>query len=165
MAMQQDFSKYQAADPRRADEVPEGVIVSDDTRRTNRMPPGQIRTRKWPILHYSSVPIIELNEWRLDVFGLVETPLSFDWKQFQALPRVRVYSDFHCVTRWSRLDNIWEGVSVLELLNLAKPLAHAKYVVAHGYDGEWTTNLPFADFNVEDALLADRHDKIGRAHV
>ena len=69
-----------------------------------------------------------------------------------------VYGDFHCVTRWSRLDNVWEGVAVREIMNRAGVKAEAKFVVAHGYDSGWTTNLPLADFLTDDAVFADRHD-------
>src|SRR5207245_258978 len=80
------------------------------------------------------------------------------WDEFQALPRVRVFADFHCVTRWSRLGNLWEGVSIRTLLNPAVLLPQARFVVATGYDDGWTTNLPLADFLQDDVLLADRHD-------
>ena len=72
---------------------------------------------------------------------------------------MKVFSDFHCVTRWSRLGNLWEGVSTRELLKLAGgALSQAKYVLAYGYDGGWTTNMPLADFLSEDALVAVSHD-------
>jgi DMSO/TMAO reductase YedYZ molybdopterin-dependent catalytic subunit len=150
--------KYQTADPRRAETIEPGIIISPDTRREKRLPPGQTRTRKWPILHYGHVPTVSLDRWRLQIFGLVENAMTFTWPEFQSLPRVRVYGDFHCVTRWSRLDNVWEGVAVREIMNRAGVKADAKFVVAHGYDSGFTTNLPLADFLVEDALIADRHD-------
>ncbi len=150
--------KYQTADPRRAETIEPGIIISPDTRREKRLPPGQTRTRKWPILHYGHVPTVSLDRWRLEIFGLVENVLTFTWPEFQALPRVKVYGDFHCVTRWSRLDNVWEGVAVREIMNRADVKPDAKFVVAHGYDSGFTTNLPLADFLAEDALFADRHD-------
>jgi DMSO/TMAO reductase YedYZ molybdopterin-dependent catalytic subunit len=150
--------KYQSSDPRRAETIEPGIIISPDTCREKRLPPGQTRTRKWPILHYGHVPTISLDRWRLQVFGLVENALTFTWPEFQALPRVKVYGDFHCVTRWSRLDNVWEGVAVHEIMSRAGVKAEAKFVVAHGYDSGFTTNLPLADFLADDALFADRHD-------
>jgi DMSO/TMAO reductase YedYZ molybdopterin-dependent catalytic subunit len=153
-----DREKYQAFDPRPADAVAAGVIISPDTRRANRIPPGQTRTRKWPVLHYGRVPTVPLERWRLEVFGLVERPLKFTWSEFKALPRVQVYGDFHCVTQWSRLDNTWEGVSAAWLLEQAGVLPEARYVVLKGYDDGWTTNLPLADFLADDVLLADLHD-------
>lgn len=158
MPMKQDFSKYQEGEPPAPAAVPLGVIVSPDTRRDNRLPPGQQRTRKWPVLHYGRVPTLELATWTLEVQGLVEAPLSFTWERFRALPRIRVFSDFHCVTRWSRLGNIWEGVSAAEIMALAKVLPEARHVILHGYDDGWTTNVPLADFRGEDVLCADTHD-------
>lgn len=139
-------------------DVPTGIIISEDTRRANRIPPGQTRTRKWPVLHASEVPDVSTADWTLQIAGLVERPLSFTWNEFRALPRVKVFSDFHCVTTWSRLGNVWEGVSIHELLNRAGIKAEAKYVVAAGYDWGWTTNLPLADLLSHDVLVADTHD-------
>ena len=150
--------KYQVGEPHSPQQAPPGCIVSPDTHRANRIPPGQSRTRKWPVLHYGFVPTIELAQWRFTVSGLVENPLSFTWAEFQQLPRVKVFSDFHCVTRWSRLGNVWEGVSVREILTRAGVKPAAKYVLASGYDSGWTTNMPLSDFDVEDALFADIHD-------
>jgi DMSO/TMAO reductase YedYZ molybdopterin-dependent catalytic subunit len=138
---------------------PEGVIISPDTHRANRIPPGQSRTIKWPVLDAFGPPRISDKDWRLSILGLVNKPVDFDWQQFNTLPRVKVFSDFHCVTRWSRLGNIWEGVSTRHLLELAGGVkAEAKYVVAYGYDGGWTTNLPLAEFLAEDALVCTHHD-------
>ena len=155
----QDDPKYQPGEPARPSEIsdPE-IIISSDTHRANRIPPGQSRTRKWPVLHYGYVPTIDLSKWKLEIDGLVENPLSFTLDEFLALPRVKVFSDFHCVTRWSRLGNIWEGVSVKEVMRRAGVKPEAKFVIAQGYDSGWTTNLPLKDFDVEDALFADMHD-------
>jgi len=149
---------YQTGDPPAPDKQPEDVIVSPDTRRTTRIPPGQSRTRKWPVLDAFGTPQISPDKWRLQLFGLVERPLIFTLAEFKALPRVKVFADFHCVTRWSRLGNVWEGVSTHALLDRAGIKPEAKYVVCHGYDNGWTTNLPLADFLAEDALLADTHN-------
>lgn len=153
-----DDPKYQPAGPPEPGSVAADVIVSPDTRRSNRIPPGQARTRKWPVLHATDVPVISLNDWTLTLDGLVERPLQLRWDEFQALPRVKVFADFHCVTRWSRLGNLWEGVSVRHLLNLAGVKPEARFVVATGYDSGWTTNLPLSDFDQDDAVVVDRHD-------
>jgi len=148
--------------PERVDtpsDVPGDVIISPDTRRQNRVPPGQSRTKKWPVLDASGPPRVDLTQWRLRLSGLVNRPVEFTWQEFLDLPRVRVFSDFHCVTRWSRLGNIWEGVSTAELLARAGGFhAGARYVLAHCYDRGFTTNLPLADFLAEDALVAFHHD-------
>lgn len=140
-------------------DVPPGVIISPDTRRDNRIPPGQSRTLKWPVLDAFGPPRIDPAHWKLSLFGLVGQPIEFTWDQFNALPRVKVFSDFHCVTRWSRLGNIWEGVAVNELIARAGgPKPEATHVLAYGYDGGWTTNLPIAEFLAEDTLVATHHD-------
>lgn len=135
------------------------IIISPDTQRRNRVPSGQSRTKKWPVLDASGPPKIDLSTWKLRVFGMVEQPVEWTWPEFLALPRVKVFSDFHCVTRWSRLGNVWEGVSTRELLAGAGGAAsNAGFVLAHGYDRGFTTNLPLADFLGEDALVAIEHD-------
>ncbi len=137
------------------------MIISPDTKRTQRIPPGQSQTVKWPVLDASGTPPIDLARWRLDLFGLVNKEISLTWEEFNQLPKVEVFSDFHCVTRWSRLDNTWTGVSVAKLIELAGGInPEAKFVSAHGYDYGWTTNLPLADFLSEDALVATHHDGV-----
>ena len=158
MMLDQNDPKYQTGDPATPAGQGDDVIISPDTQRDLRIPPGQARTRKWPVLHYGSVAHISRDDWRLDILGLVETTLSLTWKEFQALPRVKVFSDFHCVTRWSRLGNLWEGVSTRTVLDLAGVSPEAKFALPMGYDRGWTTNLPLADFLAEDALFADTHD-------
>src|SRR5262245_32851756 len=95
--------KYQPDDPEGPEALAEDAIISPDTRREQRLPPGQSRTRRWPVLDAFGPPEIDLATWRLDVFGFVDTPGSLNWEEFQKLPRVKVFADFHCVTRWSRL--------------------------------------------------------------
>jgi DMSO/TMAO reductase YedYZ molybdopterin-dependent catalytic subunit len=158
MSLSEKDPKYQEGLPPVAGDFGSDVIISPDTRRDNRIPPGQSRTRKWPVLHASDVPNVPRESWKLEIGGLVEKPLSFSWDEFQKLPRVKVFSDFHCVTRWSRLGNLWEGVSVREIMNRAGINPAARFVVVTGYDWGWTTNLPLADFLAEDALFVDLHD-------
>lgn len=158
MAMSQDWTKYQPGEPPRAEDAPPGVIISPDVLRVERIPPGQVRTRKWPILHYGQVPAVDRANWRFTVVGQVERTLSYSWEEFQKLPRVTVLADFHCVTRWSRLGNYWEGVPVSYFMEQAGVKSEARFVIAHGRDDGWTTNMPLADFASEDALVADKHD-------
>ena len=130
----------------------------DDSIRTGdaRVPPGQYVTDKWPVLTYGSTPRIRPEDWELRVFGLVAEEAVFPWKRFQALPRVRVTADFHCVTRFSTLDNPWEGVATREILRHVRVDPEASHVMVHCYGG-YTTNLPLEDFLSEHALFADRH--------
>lgn len=140
-------------------DAPEGAIISPDTRRANRIPPGQSRTKKWPVLDASGPPRIDMESWKLRITGLANRVAEFTWQEFLELPRVQVFSDFHCVTRWSRLGNIWEGVSTRELARQAGGLRDgADFVLAHGHDRGFTTNLPIPDFLAEDALVAFQHD-------
>jgi len=154
-----DCGKTQGDDIPSPQGLPAEVIVSPDTRRDVRMPPGQSRTRKWPVLDASGPPAIDPGKWLFRIAGLVGKEVSWNWQEFLGLPRARVFADFHCVTRWSRLGNLWEGVSTRELIRMAggaRPDAH--YVMAYGYDRGWATNLPLEDFLAEDALVAIHHD-------
>jgi len=150
--------KYQKGEPPRPDEQPPGVVISPDTRRENRIPPGQSRTRKWPVLDAFGPPELDPAGWRLKIGGLVERPGELTLEALQALPEVKVFADFHCVTRWSRLGNLWRGVATRELLAHFGVRPEAKYVLARAYDHDWTTNLPLEAFLAEDALLAYEHD-------
>jgi DMSO/TMAO reductase YedYZ molybdopterin-dependent catalytic subunit len=135
----------------------EGIIYSPDTERKERVPPGQHLTDKWPVLHYGTIPKIDTTKWGLKIFGLVDHSLTLSYVEFMALPKIKVFSDIHCVTTWSRLNNLWEGVSTGELKNLIKIEPKAKYVIIHG-GGSFTTNLPMEDFFQTDVLFAIKHD-------
>ena len=129
-------------------------IARDLARRT---PPGQVLTTKWPVLTYGRTPRFDPRKWSFRAFGLVEEETSFSWEDLQALPRVEVACDIHCVTRWSRLDNRFEGVSVREIVRRVRPKPEAKYVMVHA-DPDYTTNLALADLVDDDVVLALRHD-------
>ena len=135
------------------------AIISPDTRRGERLPPNQVQTRKWPVLHVGQVPPFDPADWDFTVFPkpFVSDVLSFTWPQFLALPRVKVFSDMHCVTRWSKLDNLWEGVATRELLNHVTVSPTARFVMIHCEYG-FTTNLPINDFFADDCLFAYRHN-------
>ena len=151
--------KYQSHAPRKAEEITESdVIISPDTRRENRIPPGQSRTKKWPVLDAHGTPPVDLTTWKFEVDGLVENSLEFSLDSFLQLPPTKVYADFHCVTRWSRLDNVWTGVSTREIAARAGVKPEAKFVLAFGYDYGWTTNVPIDYFLKEDSLFAFMHD-------
>ena len=122
-----------------------------------RLPPGQVRTDKWPVLHHGSVPQVDLGTWDLRVYGSVERPARWNWTEFQALPRVTVRSDIHCVTRWSRFDNAWRGVAFAEVMRQVAPKSEARFAVIHAEQG-FTTNLALAELIKDDVLLAWQHD-------
>jgi DMSO/TMAO reductase YedYZ molybdopterin-dependent catalytic subunit len=137
--------------------APENVIESPDTKRKDRVPPGQRLVNEWPVLHAGSVQRIDTKEWRFRLFGRVARETELTFADFTALPRVKVHSDIHCVTTWSLLDNLWEGVSAFTVRDLCPPLPSARFVIVHAAGG-WTTNLPLADFLQEDVLFALSHN-------
>ncbi len=123
----------------------------------DRVPPGQYLTEKFPVLHYGSVPRVDLGSWDLRAYGAVDSPLTLSWDEFRGLPRKTVTTDIHCVTRWSKLDTTWEGVPIQAVLELAGVQPTATHVVAHAEQG-YTTNLPLDVLDDDDVLLADTYD-------
>jgi DMSO/TMAO reductase YedYZ molybdopterin-dependent catalytic subunit len=128
-----------------------------EMKQAGRLPPGQSLTLKWPVLHYGSVPRFDAKTWDFRVYGLVQYPLRLSWDEFNELPRIEHTSDFHCVTRWSRFDNRWTGVWFREILRRVQPLPAARYVLIHAEQG-FTANVPLADLDREEVLLATHHD-------
>jgi DMSO/TMAO reductase YedYZ molybdopterin-dependent catalytic subunit len=137
---------------------PRPTVISEDTHRARRIPPGQSETKKWPVLHYGDVPHVDLDSWQFRIEGLVANPWSCNWPQFRSLPWIDVKCDIHCVTRWSRLNNTFSGPSTKTVLEHAGPLdPRAKFVLVHCEQG-FTTNLPLDDFLGDDCLFAIEHD-------
>ena len=122
-----------------------------------KLPPGQSLTLKWPVLHYGSVPNFDPKTWDFKVYGLIDNRLKLTWAEFNALPKVQTMSDFHCVTRWSRFDNRWDGVAMQELLRRVHPKPDATHVLTHAEQG-FTANVPLADLDRPEVLLATHHD-------
>ncbi len=122
-----------------------------------RVPPGQTLTDKFPVLSYGPTPRFNPEKWDFRVVGLIAAPLYFNYQQFRALPQTKMIADFHCVTTWSRLDNVWEGVAVKDLMTMVKLAPSVSHVVLH-CDGGYTTNLPLEAFLDDDVILAHRHD-------
>jgi len=124
----------------------------------DRMPPGQTLTQGFPVLHDGSVPYYrDMSKWDLRIFGLVENEVQLSYKQFMALPRREFRNDIHCVTTWSKLDNVWEGVAASTVMEQVKLLPEAAYVMLHAEHG-WTTNLPLDDFLRETSFLGMKHN-------
>jgi DMSO/TMAO reductase YedYZ molybdopterin-dependent catalytic subunit len=137
--------------------ITERKLLEARMKEAGRLPPGQVATLKWPVLHVGDVPQFDPATWDLRTTGLVRQPLRLSWAGFQALPRTEITADFHCVTRWSRFDNHWEGVPFRAIRDLTEPLSSAAYVLVHG-DGRYTTNVSLEDLLGPNILLADRHD-------
>jgi DMSO/TMAO reductase YedYZ molybdopterin-dependent catalytic subunit len=136
---------------------PDPADIVDSPRQEPRLPPGQIVTEKWPVLHHGSIPKVDIARWDFRILGLVATPVRWTWDAFSSLPRAQVRSDIHCVTRWSRYDNLWEGVSIREVFRHVEVGPAAGFAVIHA-DGGYTTNLPLSELLQDDVLLADTHD-------
>jgi DMSO/TMAO reductase YedYZ molybdopterin-dependent catalytic subunit len=138
---------------------PRPRIISPDLARPKRLPPGQAETRKWPVLHFGDVPRIDLATWSFRISGLVKQERALGWEEFRKLPWIDVQCDIHCVTRWSRLNNVFSGPSTKTVLELAGGGAkfEAKFVLVHGTQG-FTTNLPLDAFLGDDCLFALEHD-------
>ena len=125
----------------------------------DRVPPGQHLTERFPVLHYGKVPSFDPSTWDLRIWGEVEEPVCWTWDEVMALPRVRLNLDLHCVTTWSKLDMVWEGISLRQLVDegLVRPKPSAEFVLQHA-DGGYTTNLPLAVMLQDNFLLATHCD-------
>jgi DMSO/TMAO reductase YedYZ molybdopterin-dependent catalytic subunit len=133
------------------------IIISPDTKRKERIPPGQHQDKSWPVLHAGSVHKTDFSTWKFKIWGLVEEEIELSFKEFMGLPKVNVFSDIHCVTTWSKLNNLWEGVRTSAIKDVVKILPEAKYVLVHAHKN-FTTNLSLEDFFAEDVLLATMHN-------
>lgn len=120
-----------------------------------RVPPGQYVTPGFPVLSAGPTPGISLDEWRIEVVGLVDRPRSWTWEEFTALPSEEITVDIHCVTKWSKLDSRWRGVPVDVLLDGVA--TEARHVMAHSYGG-YTTNLPIEAVSDGKAWIAYEYD-------
>ncbi len=120
-----------------------------------RVPPGQYVTADFPVLSAGPTPRVETADWRLSITGEIDQPLSWTWEQFRALDDEQVGVDIHCVTKWSKLDTTWAGVSLDTLL--AGVETAAEFVLVHSYGG-YTTNLPLADVIDGKAWVVHTYD-------
>src|SRR5262249_17351022 len=124
-----------------------------------RLPPGQYETRDFPVLSAGPTPRTSLATWDFTVRGQGGPGARWAWEEFQALPQEPVTTDIHCVTKWSKLDTVWEGVSVDTLFKeaLTRGVELAPYVLAMS-DGGYTTNLPLADVTGGKAWVAVKYN-------
>jgi DMSO/TMAO reductase YedYZ molybdopterin-dependent catalytic subunit len=124
---------------------------------TDRLPPGQYLTEKWPVLHYGSVPRVDLANWDFQIGGLVEQPVRLTYQELMALPRKTVQADVHCVTRWSMLDSTWEGIAVGEVMKLVRLKPGATHVLVRAEQG-FSANLSLNDFLRDENMLVDKRN-------
>ena len=145
--------------------------LEEQRRGEGRLPPGQSLTLKWPVLQYGSVPRVDLRTWDFRIDGLVEKPVRLTWEEFNRLPKTEIQCDIHCVTRWSRFDNRFEGVLFTEVMKLVKPKPaspaggpaspaggpEARFAIVRAEQG-YTANLPLADLMRPTTMFAFAHD-------
>ena len=122
-----------------------------------RLPPGQYVTRDFPVLSAGPTPRVPLETWSFRIDGLVREPIEWSWAQFQQLPSRSWTVDISCVTKWTKLDTQWQGVSVDTLLEHVDLGPQAAFVVAYSYGG-YTTNLPLPDVVNDQAFVAYGYD-------
>jgi DMSO/TMAO reductase YedYZ molybdopterin-dependent catalytic subunit len=140
-------------------EAPNRRTEEERLRHENRLPPGQALTLKFPVLHYGPVPSFNPATWDFRVWGEVEQEARWNWDEFNRLPRTRMTIDLHCVTRWSKVNTLWEGVSVRTLVEqgLIKLKPAAQFVMQHAEYG-FTVNLPLAVVLQDNFLLATHYN-------
>lgn len=129
----------------------------EEMKSSNRLPPGQSLTQKFPVLTYGPNPNFDPKTWDLRVFGEVEKEMKWTWDEFNALPMKTITVDIHCVTRWSKFDTTWTGVPFTEFVKLFGVKDNARYVIAH-CDYGYTTNLPLDAMMDEDVLLTPTYE-------
>jgi DMSO/TMAO reductase YedYZ molybdopterin-dependent catalytic subunit len=131
----------------------------DRLQKEGRLPPGQSLTQKFPVLHYGPVPGFNPATWDLHLWGEVKEEVKWNWDEFNQLPRTKITMDIHCVTRWSKFDTVWEGVSLRTLIdqNFVEILPSARYVLQHAEYG-FTVNLPLEVILQDNFLLATHYN-------
>jgi DMSO/TMAO reductase YedYZ molybdopterin-dependent catalytic subunit len=125
----------------------------------DRLPPGQYETRDFPVLSAGPTPRTPLSQWALTLRAADGGAATWNWGEFEALPRTQLKTDIHCVTKWSKFDTSWEGVSIDTLLDEAarRGVESAPFVMAIS-DGGYTTNVPLVDLTGGKAMVAFIYD-------
>jgi DMSO/TMAO reductase YedYZ molybdopterin-dependent catalytic subunit len=128
-------------------------------RQEGRLPPGQSLTNKFPVLHYGPIPPFDPAAWDFRIWGEVEQERRWSWPEFMALPRTRLRMDIHCVTRWSKFDTEWEGVSLKSLVETGQVTFKpgAQFVLQHCEHG-FTVNIPLGVALADNFLMATHFD-------
>ena len=129
--------------------------LEEKMRQEGRLPPGQSLTEKFPVLHYGPIPPFDESLWDFRIWGKVEKPLKLSWAEFSQLPRKVMNYDLHCVTRWSKFDTQWEGISIRCLIDsgLLKIQPSARFVMQRA-EYNFSSNLPLEIVLSERFMLA-----------
>jgi DMSO/TMAO reductase YedYZ molybdopterin-dependent catalytic subunit len=123
---------------------------------SDRVPPGQYLAKGFPVLTYGETPQIATDKWQLKIWGLATTKI-FTWSEMMAFPQSEFTADFHCVTRWSKLDVKWKGIKVTDFMSAIELEPQATHLMEHCYGG-YTTNLSLEDFLRPENFLAHTLD-------
>jgi DMSO/TMAO reductase YedYZ molybdopterin-dependent catalytic subunit len=124
---------------------------------SDRVPPGQSLTAKFPVLTYGATPRVRREDWRLRAWGLLDAERTWTWDEFLALPSQEQVCDIHCVTRWSKLDTRWRGIPFTAVLGELAPRPEADHVLIHCYGG-YTTNMRLDELLTDDVMFAYEYD-------
>lgn len=141
----------------KAERIKNTSVKANNSEFGDRLPPGQVLTERFPILHEGEIPTYDLAQWDLQVFGNVEKELTFTYEDILNLPQTTIVCDIHCVTRWSRFDNTFTGVKFSDFLKMAGITPKSQYVMVHA-DHDYTANLKLEDLMRDDVLLAYRFE-------
>jgi DMSO/TMAO reductase YedYZ molybdopterin-dependent catalytic subunit len=132
-----------------------GRRPADETAR--RLPPGQYLEQEFPVLSLGPTPRIDMATWRFTINDGPRPLASWSWDEFERLPRTHVQKDIHCVTKWSKFDTQWEGVTIDDLFTAAGIITPpTPYLLAQSYDG-YDTNVPVADLVGGKGMIATRY--------
>lgn len=130
-----------------------------------RRPKGQNVTREFPVLDLGNQPVVTQKDWELQVGGEVARPCTLKWKSLDEFPIVHLKSDIHCVTGWSRYDNLWKGMRPRWLVERVLPNKTVAYVLARSYDG-YSTIISLDAFLGDESLIVTHwnDDPLTREH-
>ncbi|TRY25829.1 sulfite oxidase-like oxidoreductase [Brevibacillus sp. LEMMJ03] len=141
----------------KAERIKRMRVPTVDPALARRLPPGQVLTERFPILHEGKVPVYDMETWTLRVFGEVDRDVTLSYADIMAMPQTTITCDIHCVTRWSRFDNRFTGVRFRDFLAAAGVTPQGRYVMLHG-DYGYTANVALTDLDRDDVLLAHSFD-------
>lgn len=156
MRLRDKYLAKMAASPSVADKLPQGS-GAPNRHGMPRLPVGQVETEKWPVLDLGILPSVTKESFCLTVDGACGIPLTLKWTDLLAMPQTEDVSDFHCVTTWSRMDIVWRGVRLGDVLAAAQPLDTATHLMCHASDG-YTTNFSLVEAMKDDVLLVHTAD-------
>jgi DMSO/TMAO reductase YedYZ molybdopterin-dependent catalytic subunit len=122
-----------------------------------RLPPGQYKETGFPVLSAGPTPRITHDEWKFTLKVGPKPIKTWTWTEFNALPQTKLHKDIHCVTKWSKFDTNWAGVTIEDILDDAGLEAPTAYTLAHSFDG-YTTNVPYKDLTGEQAMVATTYE-------